>query len=141
MDWHDKIILDTNVIISALIKSGITREIILKGSFEFLIPAYTLTEVYKYKELICKKSEISFEEFDELINKLFKYIRVLNPSFYFFYLKKASKLIDDVDDIPFIAAALAFNCPIWSEDKHFQKQKEIKIFTTKEIIGLRNAKL
>ena len=138
MDWHDKIILDTNIIISALIKSGITREIILKDSFEFLTPAYTLTEIYKYKKLICGKSKISFKEFDELINKLFKYIQVLNHPSYFSYLKKASRLIDDIKDIPFIAGALALNCPIWSDDKHFQKQKEIKVFTTKEIIELRN---
>ena len=94
MDWHDKIILDTNIIISALIKSGITREIILKDSFEFFTPAYTLTEIYKYKELICEKSKISFREFDELINKLFRYIQVLNPNSYFSYLKKAGKLIE-----------------------------------------------
>ena len=138
MDWYDKIILDTNVIISALIKSGITREIILKDSFEFLTPAYTLTEIYRYKKLICKKSKISFKEFDELVNKLFRYIRVLNPASYFSYLKKASKLIDDVDDISFIATALALNCSIWSDDKHFQKQKEIKVFTTKQIKELIN---
>ncbi len=39
----------------------------------------------------------------------------------------------DKNDVVFIAAALALNCPIWSDDKHFKKQKEIKIFTTKEI--------
>ena len=137
MDWHDKIILDTNIILSALIKSGIIREIILKDSFEFLTPAYTLTEIYKYKGLICEKSKISFKEFDELANKLFRYIQVLNPASYLFYLKKASRLIDDFKDIPFIATALAFNCPIWSEDKHFKKQNKIRILTTKEIINLK----
>ena len=42
----------------------------------------------------------------------------------------------DKDDVIFIATALAKNAVIWSDDKHFQKQKEIKIFTTKEIKNL-----
>ncbi len=39
----------------------------------------------------------------------------------------------DKDDILFVATALAFNCPIWSDDKHFQKQKNVTVFTTKDI--------
>jgi predicted nucleic acid-binding protein len=42
----------------------------------------------------------------------------------------------DKKDVPFIAAALALNCSIWSDDKHFKKQKEIKIFTTKEVMEI-----
>lgn len=43
----------------------------------------------------------------------------------------------DKEDIPFVACALVFNCPIWSDDQHFQKQKKIKIYTTKEIIAMK----
>ena len=39
----------------------------------------------------------------------------------------------DKDDVIFIATALAFNCPIWSEDKHFQKQNIVKIFKTSKV--------
>jgi len=40
----------------------------------------------------------------------------------------------DSDDVLFIATALAFNCPIWSEDKHFKQQDKVKVFTTKELL-------
>lgn len=40
----------------------------------------------------------------------------------------------DPDDTPFIAAALACNVDIWSDDEHFQKQKRIKTWKTKDII-------
>ena len=40
----------------------------------------------------------------------------------------------DKNDTPFIAAALAANLPIWSDDKHFEKQNKIKIFKTKDLV-------
>jgi len=131
-----KVVLDTNIILSALIKPGKTREFLLESYINFIVPAYSLTEIDRYKEYICRKSGLSIEKLDELINLLFKYIKILNPSFYSDFLHRASKLIDDKKDIPFIAAALYLNCPIWSDDKHFKKQKEIKILTTKEILDL-----
>jgi predicted nucleic acid-binding protein len=43
----------------------------------------------------------------------------------------------DPDDVMFIAAALAVeNEGIWSDDKHFQNQKKIRIFSTAEIFEL-----
>jgi len=42
----------------------------------------------------------------------------------------------DPDDTPFIAAALATNSDIWSDDKHFQKQNKIKVWKTEDLIGL-----
>lgn len=131
-----KFVIDTNIIISALIKPGKTREIIFESFFSFITPAYTLTEIEKYKKEICIKSGMSVQELEEVINLLFKHIRILNPKVYSPLLLKASKLILDIKDVPFIAAALSLKCPIWSDDKHFQKQKEIKVLTTKEILDL-----
>jgi len=131
-----KFIIDTNIIISALIKFGKTREIIFEGFFDLITPAYTLTEIEKHREEICEKSGLSNQQIDDIINLLFKYINILNPKVYYDFLVKASKLVNDKKDIPFIVAAFSLNCPIWSDDKHFQKQKEIKIFTTKKMLEL-----
>ena len=52
------------------------------------------------------------------------------------YKKEADKIIGNIDkdDVIFIATALAFNCPIWTDDNHFQKQNRIKIIKTNEMI-------
>jgi len=130
------IVIDTNIILSALIKAGKTREIIFKNYVDFVTPAYALTEVEKYKKDICKKSRLSLNELEMLISLLFRYIRIMNPYSYNYFLEKASEMIEDKKEVPFIATALALNCPIWSDDKHFKKQKEIKVFTTKEILDV-----
>jgi predicted nucleic acid-binding protein len=36
-------------------------------------------------------------------------------------------------DVIFVATALSKNVVIWSDDKDFQKQKEIKVFATKDM--------
>ena len=133
-----KIVIDTNILISALLKEGLTRDFILiKGlGFEFLTPAYTLREINKYKEEICSKAKLSEEDFFILLEKIMNYIKIINPLFYDAYLAEAANLIKHASDTPFLALSLALNCPIWSDDKHFKKQGRIKILTTKDILNL-----
>jgi len=40
-----KIIIDTNVLISSLLKDSITRELILNDSFDFYLPEIVMSEV------------------------------------------------------------------------------------------------
>ncbi len=44
----------------------------------------------------------------------------------------------DNDDVPFIAAALVIHANIWSDDKHFLQQNEIKVWTTKDLMKMMN---
>ena len=40
-----KLVIDTNIVISALIKDGKTREIIMSGKFELVSPDFVLDEM------------------------------------------------------------------------------------------------
>jgi len=128
-----RLVIDTNIIIYALIKPSLTRKIIIEAGLEILTPD-TLSEILKYKHEIMKKARISEEEFNILIETLFKYIRVVNPDFYKPFINQADKLIKDKDDVPFLACALAFNAIIWTEDKHFKNQNKIKVITTNDLL-------
>jgi len=132
------IVVDTNIIISALIKESIIRKLILNKNFEFITPSYTLSEIEKYKNEICKKANMTYKEFYLLLDKLFNYIKIMNINFYSNYLKEAKKSISDIKDVPFLACALAFNAVIWSDDQHFKQQKRVKALTTKEMHDLVN---
>lgn len=133
----NSIVLDTNIFISALIKEGATREIITQLKLNFLFPEFEFEELHKHKEEIIKKSKISEKEFYVLILRLLNYARVIPMEIIFPYKKQADEIMGhiDKDDVVFIATALAFNCPIWSDDAHFKKQRKIKILTTSEIIN------
>ena len=129
------LIIDSNILISSLIKKGLTREILTNSNINFLFPEQGLEEIYFYKSEIIKKAKISEKEFDVLLLRLLKYVRLIPTNIFINFKYRADKIIGHIDrkDTVFIAAALALNCSVWSDDRHFKKQKEVKIFTTKDI--------
>ena len=129
-----KLVIDTNSIISALIKNGISRRIIVSLVIRFITPDYTLQEILKYEKLICKKAKLNHDEFKLLLNLIFEHITVIPKEDYKDLLSRAKTLIEDIDDAPFIALCLASKADgIWSDDAHFKTREEIIIFRTKEL--------
>jgi predicted nucleic acid-binding protein len=132
------IVIDTNVFVFALIKESICREILTNLKINFLFPEFEFEEIKNHKEEIIRKADLIDRDFDILFLRLIRYVKIIPAYFSKIYKGKATQIIwkIDPDDVQFIATALAFNCPIWSDNKHFKKQKVVKIFTTKEIIGI-----
>jgi predicted nucleic acid-binding protein len=129
-----KLVIDTNVLISALIKNGISRKIILSPIIHFLAPEFTLQEIEKYKKTICKKACITSKEFNIVLQVLFERITIVPKEEYKNFVKQAQGMITDKDDIPFIALCLAKNTDgIWTDDAHFTIQKNVTIYRTKEL--------
>lgn len=133
------IVLDSNILISSLIKDSITREIILNSNNEFLLPEYSLLEIRRHQNYILSKTQLSKEEFDRLIKKILKYITIVEIGKIINHREKADKIIGyiDKDDVLFVACALTYpGSIIWSEDKHFKLQNKIKVYNTKELISV-----
>jgi putative PIN family toxin of toxin-antitoxin system len=130
------IVIDTNRFIAALIKEGITREIITNQKINLLFPEFVLEEIYEHAAEIIYKAGISEKEFYTLILRLLKNVRVIPIDMIYNFKEAAENIMGNIDkdDNIFIATALAFNCPIWSEDKHLLKQNKIKIFNTAELM-------
>ena len=74
----------------------------------------------------------------ENLEKLKQKLILLDDRIILAKMEEAGKIMDriDQDDTPFIAAALATGSDIWSEDTHFEKQKKIKVWKTKDLAGL-----
>lgn len=132
------IIIDTNIIISALIKDSITRKIIIESGLSFAYPEISIMEIRKYEEIILKKSGYSKEEFELILNKLLEYINLIPIGLINNKLNEAKEIMlnIDINDAIFIAAALSFKSQIWSDDSDFDKQNKIKIIKTKDMIKL-----
>ncbi len=132
-----KLVVDTNVLISALIKDSVTRKIITKSGWEFYYPEISLQEIENYKNLILEKSGMNNVEFEDLFNILMRYINLIMFRKFSEQLESAKRIIQhvDPDDVVFIALALSFeNDGVWSDDKHFKMQEEIEIYTTEEVV-------
>jgi predicted nucleic acid-binding protein len=55
------------------------------------------------------------------------------------WIGEAEKIMGkiDMDDVPFVALALSFlNDGIWTEDRHFLKQRRVKVWLTRDLLKL-----
>jgi predicted nucleic acid-binding protein len=131
-----KIVLDTNVLISALIKDSFTRSVLFYSGFNFYYPEISLKEINKYKKLILKKSGLSKNKFDELFSSLLKKINVVPSSFFEDSIGKSKKVMEkiDVKDTVFVALALRLDAVVWSDDLHFDKQNLVKNIKSNEVV-------
>lgn len=131
-----KIVLDTNVVFSGLIAGGVTRRIIIAGNPDLFVPEYFFSELEKYRERIKEKSGQNGSDLNLLINLLFEQINIVPKTEFNHLLSRAEELIEDTDpdDVPFLALALHLDADIWSDDEDFQKQEEVEIWRTEELI-------
>lgn len=133
-----KIIVDVNVILSALIRDSTTRKIILNSEFDFYFPEPSLHKIRKYKDYILEKSGLTEEEYNKIMATLFKYIRIAPTEEIEKNWSEAKKIMEHIDpeDVVFIAVALSISdSVIWSDDGHFEKQNKVKVLKTAEIIN------
>lgn len=133
------IVLDTNILFSALIKDSTTRKLILEYDGIFLFPEYIFEEAEKHKEEILRKSEMDTDDFNELLALILKKVTIIPYEVLEPYRQEAYNIIKDIDvnDTLFIACALAYKeSIIWSNDSQLKKQSRIKVINTAEAIEL-----
>ena len=134
-----QIIIDSNILFSALIKDSLNRKLILKYEGYFLFPSFIFEEIEEHKQELLDKSGMNEEEFDNLLNIILKKVVIVPCEILLPFREKAFELVKNIDedDVLFVACALAYpNSIIWSDDKHFKKIRDIKVINTKEIIKI-----
>ena len=134
-----RLILDTNVILKALIRDSVVRAILLGSSHEFFVPEHAIDETKKHLRLVAEKSGLSEGETASVLVALLAHVNVIPADKVASKLREAEATISKIDagDVPFIAAALSVDCAgIWSDDKHLKRQSRIRIWTTKDVAGL-----
>ena len=130
------IIIDSNVLFSALIKNSWTRTTILNYNGFFLFPDFIFDEINKHKAELIKKSGMKKREFETLLNIIIEKVIIIPSTAFYPFQKKAMNIVKEIDpdDVIFIACALAFpDAIIWSDDKQLKNQNKIKVLNSNEI--------
>ena len=83
-----------------------------------------------------EKSKINEASFNIVLDQLLQKCILIEEEKLLNYWEEAKKIMLKIDsgDVPFIAAALATGADIWSDDLHFNQQKKIKVWKTKDLI-------
>ena len=134
-----KLVIDANVFISALLKNGRTRELLLDDSFEIYSPLFLKEEVLKYKSYIARKTGTTTHEAGRFAQELATLadIKFVDAGKLDAQINTARKISPDPKDTIYIALALSEACPLWSNDGDLKKkQSVIKVITTSEVYEL-----
>jgi len=133
-----RVVVDTNIVISALIRDSKVREILLSTRFNFVSPDFVLDEIAKYSDYISRKAGISRKEFDLLMALIFQGVTIVPAESYQSCKDKALSIMrEDIKDVPFVACHLALGCDgIWTNDSDFEGKTGIKVFSTERMLQL-----
>lgn len=127
------IVIDSNVLFSALIRDSTTRKLILEYDGFFLFPSFIFEEIGKHKGELLQKSGMPAEEFNALLDILLEKVIIVPAEALLRHRKEAWDLVKDIDpdDAVFVACALAFpGSVIWSDDKHLKGIGKVKVLNT-----------
>jgi predicted nucleic acid-binding protein len=145
-----KIVVDTNIIFSALLNSdGIIGDLIFNSSkhFEFYSCSYMRFEIQKHWEKLKKISKLSDEQLEVSYAQILTKIKFINeeiiPVEIWLSSEKITKNID-IDDTDFVALTRFLKANLWTGDKVLcSGLKEIgfkKVLDTSDLLELRNIK-
>lgn len=130
------LVVDANVVISALIADGTTRELLVVLDKEWLTPAVIRDEIDRHRDHIVERSDLSVERVDRFLDLLFSNYITLVPVHQFVErIEPAEQALGtvDPDDVLYLATALARDAGIWSDDGDFREQELVPVYTTADM--------
>jgi putative PIN family toxin of toxin-antitoxin system len=129
-----KLIVDANILFAALIKEGLTAELLISDKLQLFAPEFLLTEFSKYKDLILKKTHRNEQDFKRFLELLKEQITIVPKKEIAPFLDEVEKISPDPKDTIYLALAIAINANIWSNDKKLeQNQTRVEVFSTEEL--------
>ncbi|MCJ7608669.1 PIN domain-containing protein [Candidatus Bathyarchaeota archaeon] len=134
-----KLIVDTNILLKALIKDSKVRAVLLSPNHQLYIPEYALEEVERHMPTLVEKTGLTEEEIKLAISIIQTNMQVIPSESIQAKLNEANGIIGSIDrgDVPFVAAALSISCDgIESDDRDLKRQIRIRIWNSREIICL-----
>jgi len=109
---------------------------LLNKYFEFYAPEQIVEEIKKYQDYIVEKAHLKSEEFSLLYAQLFDSIQIISIDRIRQDLPIAEQIMSKVDpkDKWFLAVGITLKTEgIWTNDKHFEKQKILPIYSTSKL--------
>lgn len=134
-----KVVVDANVVIAALARQSITKEVLLYPFIDYYSPEFLFEELKEHEDEIIAKMHTDNDGYRKALGIITKKIKIVRKAAYSQYLNQAREIIGvvDKDDAPYIAVALGIGADgVWSYDPHFKQQKAIKLFSTGELLRM-----
>jgi predicted nucleic acid-binding protein len=129
------LVIDANILFSALIKNSLTAKLIFEEDLVLMAPEYVVEEFQKHEDLILRKTSRSREEFIQIMHMLKDLIVVIPKEEYAKFIKEAKKVSPDKNDVMYFALALKLKCAVWSNDKQLKTQDQVRIVSSEDLVN------
>jgi len=131
------LVVDANVLFSALISGGKTADLIFCDWLQLIAPEFLFSELGEHRAELLAKSSLSEHDFNRFLEVLRERIDVIPREEFEGFLQEANELTADPDDTEYLALALRFGAAIWSKDEKLKKgQSRVKVYPTEELVKL-----
>ncbi len=129
------LIVDANVLFSALLKDGLTRHLLLSARLNLHTPAVLWTELDRNRGYLIRKGRTTEAAFDLLVNLLRSKIQNIPDEVVDAKLDEALRRLAPTDrlDAPYVAAAMAVSGTLWTHDKVLSKGAGVPILRTVDV--------
>ena len=134
-----RLVVDANELFSAIIGKGRNTqskklEVLFSDKIKLFCPSLLFRELEKHEMEIKSKSGFSDVDFDVFLGIIKLRIKSVSKKDFSEKLLEAKGISPHAKDIPYFAVALKLNCAIWSGERRFKKQSDIKVYNTKELL-------
>lgn len=131
-----KLIVDANVLLSALIADSTTRELVVTLEPALLTPEIAHDEIERHEDLVVEKSGMERARVRQFVDLLFENIETIPVTAFHERIGPAEAALGetDRDDVLYLACALGRDAAIWSDDADFDDQDLVPVFTTEAVV-------
>jgi predicted nucleic acid-binding protein len=136
-----ELVVDANVLFSALVKDGKTAELLVEDGLVLCAPSRLLNEFESHKKEILDKTHRSPAEFEEALNIFKDRIFFVPTGVFLSSVAEAREVCPDAGDVEYFALALHKKIPIWTNDSQLKKQQRVIIITTNELVNIIYSKI
>lgn len=133
-----ELVVDANILVSGLIKDGLTRELLMNNGLDLYTSDFIYIELFNHITEIAKKANMAINEFTDMVKILIieSGLKTIAKDEVRSFIDIANNISPDIDDVLYFSVALKLNCAIWSNDKKLKNQKHVKIYSTSDLIRI-----
>ena len=101
------IVIDSNILFSALIKDSCTAELVFNKTLSLFTPDYMIEEFLKYQSYLFKRTLRTKQELIKVAHMMNRVLKVVPESEYAVFIKEARHICPDDKDAMYFALALS----------------------------------
>ena len=132
-----RVVVDANILFSALLRDGTTRRLLLYGGLDLHTPETIWSEFERNRAYLLLKSAATEAAFDLLVDALHDRIAAVPLVIIREQMARAEESLGKGNplDAPYVAAALALGATLWTQDKSLLAKAPVPVVTTAEVIA------